>query len=74
MEPNCKSKIALILGHFYVHRRCALWSEKVKVKTIKNEDSPDAKKVKETETFVGVDQVCVKTFAIRPRPTWLPGG
>ncbi len=44
-------------GHFYVHRRCALWSDKVRVKTIKNEENGDAKKVKETETYVGVDQV-----------------
>ena len=51
----------LFPGHFYVHRRCAIWSDKVKIKTIKSEDdsssSSSSKKNKETETYVGVDQV-----------------
>ena len=44
-------------GHFYVHRRCAIWSDKVRVKTIKHEDAAETKKAKDTETYVGVDQV-----------------
>ena len=47
-------------GHFYVHRRCAIWSDKVKSKTVKSEDeSPTTKKTKDTETYVGVDQVTI---------------
>jgi hypothetical protein len=42
-------------GHFYVHRRCAIWSDKVKIKMVKSEESE--KKSKEIETYVGVDQV-----------------
>jgi hypothetical protein len=44
-------------GHFYVHRRCAIWSEKVKSRSIKSEEESPNKKSKETETYVGVDQV-----------------
>ncbi len=45
-------------GHFYVHRRCAIWSDKVKIKIVKSESESNEKKSKEIETYVGVDQVC----------------